>query len=285
MSELLPAPYSARSRVHEYGGGEFLVAGGRLFFVNERRSGCVCEGPGGGRGHGRHPASYRFAGDALCRFRLGRAAEKIDRRWRDAWPGPGGAAAECALDDPSRCKPGAAPSPLIEGHDFYASPRLSPDGRRLAFLAWDLPSMPWDAAQLFVAELAGRWTPWRAGFHRGRRRQRVFPARMGSGRHALLRLGRGRLRPALRLARRFRAREGRASSMRDLSMPQWSFNAASFALLPGGRVYCTFVRNGEAGAAIAGPGAIRDASRNRLQRHTCAFGRRRGRCPGGIEGR
>ncbi len=34
VSELLPPPYSARSRVHEYGGGEFLVAGGRLFFVN-----------------------------------------------------------------------------------------------------------------------------------------------------------------------------------------------------------------------------------------------------------
>ena len=37
----------------------------------------------------------------------------------------------------------------------------------------------------------------------------------------------------------------------DLSMPQWSFNTATYALLPEGRAYCTFVRNGEAGAAIA----------------------------------
>src|SRR6516165_1942866 len=35
VAELLPAPYSARSRVHEYGGGEFLVADGRLYFVND----------------------------------------------------------------------------------------------------------------------------------------------------------------------------------------------------------------------------------------------------------
>src|SRR6516162_6599629 len=35
VAELLPAPYSARSRVHEYGGGEFLVAGGALYFVND----------------------------------------------------------------------------------------------------------------------------------------------------------------------------------------------------------------------------------------------------------
>src|SRR5215468_6844787 len=35
VTELLPGPYSARSRVHEYGGGEFLVAQGRLYFVND----------------------------------------------------------------------------------------------------------------------------------------------------------------------------------------------------------------------------------------------------------
>ena len=35
VTELLPPPYSARSRVHEYGGGEFLVAGGALYFVND----------------------------------------------------------------------------------------------------------------------------------------------------------------------------------------------------------------------------------------------------------
>ena len=64
----------------------------------------------------------------------------------------------------------------------------------------------------------------------------------------------------------------------DLSMPQWSFNAASYALLPEGRAYCTFVRNGEAGAAIAAPWhGRRDAPRDRVQRRTCAFRRRSGR--------
>src|SRR5262249_35437411 len=40
---------------------------------------------------------------------------------------------------------------LAASRDFYASPRLSPDGARLAFLAWDLPDMPWDSAELLVA--------------------------------------------------------------------------------------------------------------------------------------
>ena len=45
------------------------------------------------------------------------------------------------------------PEVLVEGHDFFSSARLSPDGRRLAWLAWDHPNMPWDSTALFLAEL------------------------------------------------------------------------------------------------------------------------------------
>lgn len=41
---------------------------------------------------------------------------------------------------------------LLSGHDFYRAPRISPDGRYLAFVAWDLPTMPWDSSHLFVAK-------------------------------------------------------------------------------------------------------------------------------------
>ena len=48
---------------------------------------------------------------------------------------------------------------LDEGHDFYASPCLSRDGRRLAWITWDHPDMPWDATELWLAELADDGTP------------------------------------------------------------------------------------------------------------------------------
>ncbi len=44
---------------------------------------------------------------------------------------------------------------LASGHDFYSSPRLSPDGRRLAYLAWDHPRMPWVGTMLYVQDLDG----------------------------------------------------------------------------------------------------------------------------------
>jgi dipeptidyl aminopeptidase/acylaminoacyl peptidase len=43
--------------------------------------------------------------------------------------------------------------PLAAGHDFYASPRFSPDGGELAFITWDHPAMPWDGTTLWTMEL------------------------------------------------------------------------------------------------------------------------------------
>ena len=47
----------------------------------------------------------------------------------------------------------AAPVVIASGHDFYSTPRFSPDGTRLAFLAWDQPNMPWDGTEVLVADV------------------------------------------------------------------------------------------------------------------------------------
>ena len=47
------------------------------------------------------------------------------------------------------------PRVIASGHDFYAAPRISADGRCVAWLSWDHPRMPWDGTELWVAELAG----------------------------------------------------------------------------------------------------------------------------------
>jgi dipeptidyl aminopeptidase/acylaminoacyl peptidase len=48
---------------------------------------------------------------------------------------------------------GTWPQILAQGHDFYMQPCWSPDGRRLAYVAWDHPNMPWDGTLLYLAEV------------------------------------------------------------------------------------------------------------------------------------
>jgi len=43
---------------------------------------------------------------------------------------------------------------LVSGNDFYSSPRLSPDGGRLAWLTWNHPNMPWDGTELWRAHIS-----------------------------------------------------------------------------------------------------------------------------------
>ena len=50
-------------------------------------------------------------------------------------------------------QPGDAGQLLYGDSDFVAWPRLSADGLRLAFVAWNHPHMPWDATQLIVGDL------------------------------------------------------------------------------------------------------------------------------------
>lgn len=250
LSELLPPPYSARSRVHEYGGGEFLVAGGQLFFVNDADQDIYAKDLAAGA----EPAVIR----RLTNLPATRFADFAWDRMRDRLIAVGEthspeheALPRNALWTIPAGETGPAPSPLLEGHDFCSSPRLCPGGKRLAFLAWDLPAMPWDAARLFVAELAEDGRANKPLAIAGGNGSACFQPEWGIDGTLYF------IWDADGLGSLYAWREGGEPKKivhldGDLSMPQWSFNAASFALLPEDRAYCTFVKNGEAGAAIAG---------------------------------
>jgi hypothetical protein len=243
-AELIPAPYSVRSRVHEYGGGEFLIAGASLYFVNDADQQVYAATLASGGPDIRRITAVpntRFADFAHDerRARLiavgethGAAALPVNALWTV----PDSADRESA-------------AVLLSGRDFYASPRLSPCGGFLAFLAWDLPHMPWDAARLFVAEVGPDGALAKPAEVAGGDGSACFQPEWGedgalyfvwdaSGAGALWR------RRAGDAPRRIADLDG------DLSMPLWSLNAASYALLDGGKAYACFVSKGEARAAI-----------------------------------
>jgi dipeptidyl aminopeptidase/acylaminoacyl peptidase len=154
-SDLLPQPFSARTRAHEYGGGAWCVSGGTLCFSNDAR-----------RPEGPDRRLYRLDGDASepaavtpsggWRYADG-LVDVRRKRWigvREDHTDRGRAYPDNAIVAVDVDAPGTDPGAILAcGHDFYSSPRLSPDGKRLAWLAWDHPNMPWTACMLCVIEL------------------------------------------------------------------------------------------------------------------------------------
>ncbi len=142
--DILPAPYSARSRVHEYGGGAFLACGHGVFFVNGDDQDFYFLGADGAIKRITDAPDWRFA-DAVfdeTRNRLIGVAEL--REDKNSQPQNLLVAISLAPADEGRIEV------LAEGSDFYACPRLCPDENTLAWIEWNLPHMPWQNSRLCI---------------------------------------------------------------------------------------------------------------------------------------
>jgi dipeptidyl aminopeptidase/acylaminoacyl peptidase len=148
-SELTPAPYYVRTRVHEYGGGAYAIHGSSVFFSNFADQRLYRQD------EGEAPRAITPEPAVPSGVRYADACVSSDGKWlicvreRHASDGPD-------ADNELVVLPadGSGEARIIaSGHDFYSSPRISPDGRRLAWLSWDHPRMPWDGTELWVADL------------------------------------------------------------------------------------------------------------------------------------
>ncbi len=153
VADLTPAPFDVASRVHEYGGGAYAMQGGRVVFSDKADGAVWLIEPGGAPRPVSRVAGCRFADFAFLPRCGGRwvACVREDHRGR---PANDPEAALVALDLAAGMEAAAQDGVvLVRGADFLSSPRPSPDGTRLAWIEWDHPDMPWDAARLCVAPL------------------------------------------------------------------------------------------------------------------------------------
>ena len=148
-SDVTPTPLNARTRVHEYGGGDFVVHQETVCFSNFTDQRLYRTRPGETAAPITPPTELRYA-DALVDARRNRLVCV-----RESHIDPDNEAANSIvslrLDNDEGDKEGG--KILVSGHDFYATPRLAPDGLRLAWLAWNHPNMPWDGTELWVGEM------------------------------------------------------------------------------------------------------------------------------------
>ena len=152
---MIPPPFNARTRVHEYGGGAYIARGGDIVFSHFANQRPYLVRPGG-EPHLIGSTSGATATDTVSANGLRFASyERDERRNRLI------AVVEAHLDGQQepRNAIGAIDlatgevRTLVDGNAFYACPVLSPNGKKLAWLAWNHPNMPWDSTELWLAEL------------------------------------------------------------------------------------------------------------------------------------
>ena len=181
IAEVTPRDMNVRSRVHEYGGDAYVVSGGVVYFSNFADQRIYRLAPGRDA-RPITPQGERFYADfALDARRERLIAVREDHSEPGREPvntlvsiptGPAAASAEAGSrrDPASQRGPDGPPSRTVpadktaghdesaghviaSGYDFYSTPRLSPDGSKLAWLSWRHPNMPWDGTELWVADV------------------------------------------------------------------------------------------------------------------------------------
>jgi dipeptidyl aminopeptidase/acylaminoacyl peptidase len=255
--DLTPPGFDVRTRVHEYGGGAFGVAGGVTLFSNftDQRLYRV-DGPGleprPVTPEPPSPASLRYADGVFT----------PDGRWfvcvRERHEGP--AATDVVNEIVALPVDGSGQAAVLaSGRDFYSFPRLSPDARRLVWTEWDHPNMPWDGTQLLVADLE----PGGSGTGDG-------PPRIGPPEQVAGGPGESVFQPVwspdgvLHLVsdrtgwwNLYRERNGEVEPLHPMDAefghPQWVFGLSTYAFLPDGRIACIWSRDAIDRLAVLDP--------------------------------
>lgn len=239
--DLTPTGHNARTRVHEYGGGAYAVHEGLIYFAEFSDQRLYRHRPGEAPVP-LTPEPALPAGDRYADLTFGRGFLVCVRERH----GEGEAVNELVRLPIE----GGTPEVIASGHDFYASPRLSPNGRHLAWLAWDHPNMPWNGTGLYMAEAGPAGELGEPRLIAGGLSESIFQpewSRDGvlhfasdrSGWWNLYRLAHGSAQPVAAVAG-------------DVGGPQWVFRGRRYAFLEDGSIAAVYTGPTGAGLLVHG---------------------------------
>lgn len=293
--DIIPKPYSARTTVHEYGGGAAVVSNGIVYFSHfsdqrlyrlESQGTLIPLTPSDNAG-----ARMRYADgviDAQRKRWIGIRETHVDSKEAvneivavSIDPQPQGLRtnkgrqadkgfARISVSEPMPANSGEAGRVLVEGADFYSSPRLSPDGTKLAWLTWNHPNMPWVASELWIGDFNGDEIVNRVRIAGGPTESVFQPEWSADGRLYFI------------SDRNFDAHHNAFSKSTrwwniyrqeangdvvnvcprnaEFGQPQWNFGMSTYAFLSNSEVVCSYVESGEGKLALLDlrTGALRE---------------------------
>ncbi|WP_310485632.1 S9 family peptidase [Chamaesiphon sp. VAR_48_metabat_403] len=237
IEDITPPEYNVRNRVHEYGGAAYTVLDGRVYFSNNSDN-CLyiqdLRSPDPKLvTQLTHDTKKRYA-DLTIDTHLNRLI-CVQQEHDSADFEPLNTIVSINLTQPHHV------STLVGGCDFYAAPRLSPDGTKLAWLSWNHPNLPWDGTNLQMANVSNGYLAAPTSIAGGANETIFQPQWLSddtlyfvsdrTGWGNLYSWCDGKVTPIYELAAEF-------------SLPQWVFGMSTYALVGKHRIVCTYSQNG-----------------------------------------
>ncbi len=242
VADITPAGFNARTRVHEYGGGDYAVSNEIIISANFVDQRLYLHKPDAPPMPLTPPGAFRFADG------------QIDRRRNLLF---------CVREDHSAqtevvntiagvdVNGENAGKVVVSGNDFYSSPRISPDGSRLAWLTWNHPNMPWDGTELWIGALNDEVTVTEKEKIAGGVDESIFQPEWspdGTLHFISDRTGWWNL---------YRWRERQVEALcpmeAEFGQPQWVLGTSLYAFASERRILCTYAKNGRDYLAALNP--------------------------------
>ena len=231
--DVLPEQYHVRTKVHEYGGGSFLVTDGVVYFC-------------------------QFSNQQMYRMKDGNIDQITDQdhyRYADMRWDPTRKILYCVCEEHTddavnnfivKVNPDSKEVSGVEkGNDFYSSPRIHPDGTHLCYITWNHPNMPWDGTELWVRPIAADGTLEKGVKVAGGDEESIFQPEWGSDGALYFvsdRSGYWNL---------YRWEKGKVEAIcpkdAEFGMPAWLFGFSTYAFVPassGFDLVCSYFQKG-----------------------------------------
>ena len=237
IADVNPPGFNARTRVHEYGGGDYIVHNSIVYLSNFADQQLYRQAPDSEPeliSESSTDAQLRYADFVVDPSRNRLISVREDHRPNDR---------EAVNTLVAISLDGGCAQVLVSGNDFYSSPRISPNGSRLAWLTWNHPNMPWDGCELWTGEITADGTIANQKLVAGGPRESIFQPEWSpdgtlyfvSDRSGWWNLYRAAAEPAIECVCEMQA---------EFGAPQWIFGLSTYAFESAERIICAFSDRG-----------------------------------------
>ncbi len=232
-ADVTPPPFNVRTRVHEYGGGAYIVSEGTVYFSNFADQRLYRQAIDSQPEPLTNDEQMYYADGVIDRSRNRIIAVREDHTTgsRDATNTLVAISLESGQSEV-----------IVSGNDFYSTPRISPDGKRLCWLTWNHPRMPWEGTELWVAVLNEDGSLADPELVAGGESESVFQPEWSQDGVLYFvsdRTGWWNL---------YRREEGRTEALTEMraefGAPQWGFRMSTYGFESASRIICAYNEEG-----------------------------------------